>query len=177
MEFTRIARHLEELTGRAGALLAAKPEVEWRARYEGSSGWTRVELLGHLIDSAINNQQRFARALIENELTFPSYAQEEMVRVQHYGAAAAGELVELWAGLNRHIAFVLERAPEGKRETPCVIGTNAAMPLGVLVEDYVAHLEHHLRQLAGEAALPYSGLPWPPADRWGDEVRGSGRPW
>jgi hypothetical protein len=177
MEFAGVTRHLEELTARAGAMLAAKPEAEWRARYEGSSGWTRAELLGHLIDSAINNQQRFVRALIEDELTFPSYAQEEMVRVQHYRAAAAEGLIGLWMGLNRHIAFVLVRAPAGKRETPCVIGTNAAMPLRMLVDDYVAHMEHHLRQLAGEAALPYSGLPWPPVERWDGGLRGSGRPW
>jgi hypothetical protein len=177
MEFNGLAGHLVRLAEKARPVLAARPAGEWQAPYEGSSGWTRVELLGHLIDSAINNQQRFVRALIEDELTFPSYAQEEMVRVQHYRENAAEELIELWASLNRHIAFVLMRAPAGKRETPCVIGTNGAMPLSVLVEDYVAHMEHHLRQLAGGAPLPYSGLAWPPAERWGDELKGSGRPW
>jgi len=176
MEFAEAASHLSTLTDCAHAVLIRLPQAAWREPYAGSSAWSRTELLGHLIDSAVNNHQRFVRALIEEELEFPSYAQEEMVRVQNYRAASPAALLELWAHLNWHIAFVLEQIPAGRRETPCVIGTNAGMPLSQLVLDYAAHLEHHLRQLAGEAALPYSDLPWPPADRWKDELRGSGRP-
>jgi hypothetical protein len=40
------------------------------------------------------------------------------------------------------------------------------MTLRELAFDYVAHLEHHLRQIFGAEALGYSGLPWPPEGRW-----------
>jgi hypothetical protein len=38
------------------------------------------------------------------------------------------------------------------------------MSLSDLVLDYVAHLEHHLRQLFAGRAFSYSGMSWPPAD-------------
>ena len=149
---------------------ASLSPADWQSPYPGSSAWTRGELLGHLIDSAVNNQQRFARALIEDELRFPSYAQTEMVRVQNYRGAAVDLLTDLWANLNRHIAHLLRQVPRSKLATPCVIGTNAAMSFEQLAIDYVAHLEHHLKQLAGRDAFPYSDLTWPPPDRWQTEL-------
>jgi hypothetical protein len=38
--------------------------------------WSKKEILGHLIDSASNNHQRFVRALLHGELRFPVYEQE-----------------------------------------------------------------------------------------------------
>lgn len=181
MEFDQLAVHLEELAESAPPALSDLKDEDWRLPYAGSSGWTRAELLGHLIDSAVNNQQRFVRALIQDELVFPSYEQEQMVRVQHYAVAPVDDLIELWAGLNRHIARTLSQAPESKTETPCVIGTNAAMTFSQLASDYLAHMEHHLRQLMPGVAMPYSGLAWPPEGRWQDELsrggsRGAGEP-
>ncbi len=44
-----------------------------------------------------------------------------------------------------------------------------------LALDYAAHLEHHLKQLVGKEALPYSDLSWPPPDRWQDEIKTTSR--
>lgn len=174
MQFPALPGHLCRLVPAVLETLQALPAAQWAAPYEGSSAWTRTELLGHLIDSAVNNHQRFVRALIQDELAFPSYAQQEMVEAQSYRTAAPSSLLELWAALNLHIAHVLRHTPPSKLATPCRIGTNEPMPLEQLALDYVAHLEHHLRQLAGPAALPSSGLPWPPPERWGDEIRAAG---
>lgn len=38
------------------------------------------------------------------------------------------------------------------------------MTLSDLALDYVAHLEHHLKQLLEGRVMGYSGMPWPPAD-------------
>ncbi len=46
--------------------------------------WSASEVIGHLIDSAANNHQRFVRAQFRDELVFPGYEQEEWVRVQGY---------------------------------------------------------------------------------------------
>src|SRR5512141_946380 len=100
MNFSDFPRHLTTLTETADSMFASIDETAWRAPYAGSSGWTRAELLGHLIDSAVNHQQRIARALIEDELRFPSYAQNDMVRVQNYREASAGLLTGLWTNLN-----------------------------------------------------------------------------
>ncbi len=165
MRFAELANHLESLTAEAEALLLEMPPGERSGPYEGSSAWTKQELLGHLVDSAINNQQRLVRALIEEMLVFPNYAQVEMVRLQRYGEANWEWLVAHWRNLNLHVAQVIRNTPPEKLRTLCRIGDSAPIPLEALALDYIAHLEHHLRQLAGGRALQYSGLPWPPPDR------------
>jgi hypothetical protein len=39
--------------------------------------WSKKEILGHLIDSAANNHQRFVRAAHNAAATFPPYNQTE----------------------------------------------------------------------------------------------------
>jgi hypothetical protein len=171
MDPVLVAQHLDSLTQKSTAEFASIPDSEWTVRSPGSSAWTRKELLGHLIDSAVNNQLRFARALIEDEVHFPSYLQTEMVRVQNYREAPLELLTGLWTSLNRNIARLLAQIPPNKLATICVIGSNAPMTLQQLAADYVAHLEHHLKQLLGKEALPFSDVAWPPPDRWQTETK------
>lgn len=117
--------------------------------------WSRKEILGHLIDSALNNLQRFIRAQVpahrtEGVLRLPSYAQDDWVRVSAHQARDWGELVELWATLNRHVLHVLRHLDRALLGTSCVIGDSAGAPLRLelLAVDYVGHLKHHLRQMA-----------------------------
>ena len=166
VDFCHLPDHLASLTANTREVFKAMPAAEWGKPYPGSSSWTRSELLGHLIDSAINNQQRFVRAMIEEELRFPSYAQNEMVQVQRYKEAPIALLIDLWSNLNGHIAHLLRQIPPAKLRTRCTIGPYAEMRLEQLALDYLAHLEHHLRQLAGTDTLTLSDLSWPPADRW-----------
>jgi hypothetical protein len=62
-----------------------------------SGGWSRKQILGHLIDSASNNHQRFVRALLQDELRWPNYEQEGCVRVQRYQDMAWRDLAAFWA--------------------------------------------------------------------------------
>ena len=110
--------------------------------------WSKKEILGHLIDSATNNHQRFVRAQMTDELTFPGYEQDEWVRRQDYNAKAWNELVELWRLFNRHVAHIIRNLSEEKIQTPVRIGQSAEpMALGLIVEDYLTHMRHHLHQL------------------------------
>ncbi|MBI4893040.1 MAG: DinB family protein [Acidobacteria bacterium] len=156
MSFQEIASHIQTLSGAVREALLALPAAERTALYPGSGGWTRGELLGHLVDSAINNQQRFVRALIAGELVFPNYEQMAMVQVQHYAEADWTWLVEHWWSLNRHIVMILGSAPPERAAAPCTVGSNSPVTLEYLAQDYVAHMEHHLRQLLPQQDLPYS---------------------
>ena len=112
-----------------------------------AGGWSRKQILGHLIDSASNNHQRFVRALLQEELRFPGYDQPGCVRVERYQELRWTELVELWATYNRFLAHVLAGVPEAKRATPCFIGNNPVMTLEELAADYIKHMQHHLDQI------------------------------
>jgi hypothetical protein len=112
-----------------------------------AGGWSRKQVLGHLIDSASNNHQRFVRASLQDSLEFPAYDQENNVRVQAPQEADWLLLVSLWAAYNRYLAHIIARLPDSKLETLCRIGTGNSMTLGFIAEDYLTHLLHHLRQI------------------------------
>jgi hypothetical protein len=163
---SELAEHLATLTESASALGSRLSEQEWREPY-ASGKWTRIQVLGHLVDSAAHNHQRFARALHEESIAAPGYDGDAQVRVQHYADAPVPVLAETWRAYNQLLSFVLMQIPANQEQTPCCIGQFESITLRELAFDYVAHLEHHVRQmLKGHDTLQYSGIPWPPAGRW-----------
>jgi hypothetical protein len=116
-------------------------------------GWSHKQLLGHLVDSASNNHQRFVRAALEDSLSFPAYEQDAWSRVQCVQDAEWPTLVALWASYNRYLAHVIAHLPNAKLDAACKIGSNNPVSLRFLAEDYLRHLHHHLRQIGlGEAS-------------------------
>ena len=111
-------------------------------------GWSRRQVLGHLIDSASNNHQRFVRAALEPSLEFPRYDQEGCVRVQAPQQADWLLLISLWANYNRYLAHIIAQLPASKMETVCRIGDGKPVPLQFVISDYITHLVHHLGQIA-----------------------------
>jgi hypothetical protein len=110
-------------------------------------GWSRKQVMGHLIDSASNNHQRFVRAAQQASLEFPGYDQAGNVRLQAPQEADWALLVSLWATYNRYLAHVIARLPASKLETVCRIGSGEPVSLSFVATDYVAHMVHHLRQI------------------------------
>jgi hypothetical protein len=108
--------------------------------------WSPKQVIGHLIDSAANNHQRFVRAQEGDSYTGPGYTQDHWVAVQGYQESSWDDLIALWRAYNRHLARVIERIPEARRSTICMIDAYAPMTLGFVAYDYVRHLRHHLAQ-------------------------------
>lgn len=125
--------------------LAAVAQPE--ARVKGHEGWTRKEILGHLIDSAANNHHRFVRAQFEPGMSIPSYQQEKWVATNQYNHRAWDHLVALWAAYNGHLLFLMEHAPKNVLANTCKVGNDEAVTLEFLMIDYVRHLKHHLDQI------------------------------
>jgi hypothetical protein len=143
-----VAARLRKLLGSAARSLALiDPKPASTPMHEG--GWSPKQILGHLIDSASNNHQRFVRALIQPELTWPNYEQEPWVACQAYASTGWGTLVNFWTEYNMHLLRVIAQIPEEKTGTICRIGKEAPMTLGELVSSYIDHMEHHLKQIIG----------------------------
>ena len=121
-----------------------------------SGGWSRKQVIGHLIDSASNNHQRFVRAALQPSLEFPAYDQVGNIRVQAVQEADWPLLVALWSGYNRYLAHIIAQLPASKLDVVCRIGSGEPVTLGFLVTDYLTHLVHHLNQL--DAADPNGAL-------------------
>ena len=111
-----------------GAIEKAMPGLELMSdeetrRRPAPGKWSPREIIGHLIDSASNNHQRFVRAQFQDDLVFPGYAQDAWGSAQRYQDAPWNELLTLWRAFNLHIARVMEAVSAEER------------------------LQHHLRQI------------------------------
>jgi len=111
--------------------------------------WSKKQILGHLIDSASNNHQRFVRAQLTANYAGPNYEQEQWVAAQSYAIESWPDLVNLWLLYNRHLLHIIRTMPEAPLAVPCVVGDNAPMPLSEVISGYVDHMEHHLAQILG----------------------------
>lgn len=109
--------------------------------------WSRKQILGHLIDSASNNHQRFVRAALAGELIFPAYEQDGWVGVQGYDEEPWERLVRLWEEYNRHLLRLMQRLPAGRHGALCIVEHKEPVTLEFLMRDYVSHLKHHLDQI------------------------------
>jgi len=106
--------------------------------------WTPKQIIGHLIDSAANNHQRFVRGQLEYSPPFQGYAQNEWVDLQAYSLRDWSELLTLWYAYNRHLLHLMNSV---KIEALEHVFQNQDFTLDVVMRDYVRHLEHHLAQI------------------------------
>lgn len=133
------------IAGVRDALLAVSPklaDVPWRP-----NGWTRKQIVGHLLDSAANNRQRFVRAALDGSYNGPGYAQEKWVELQAYAEQSWETLLRWWQAEHEMLAAIVDRIPEERLGAECIIGGGAPVTLQFVIDDYVAHQQHHLRQI------------------------------
>jgi hypothetical protein len=110
--------------------------------------WSKKEIIGHLIDSAQINLQRFVRCTYEENFKL-IYEQVNWVEAQRYQEADINELLILWRSLNMQIIRVLQNYPPNRLHTKCDNSKTAVSLHTVewLAQDYVDHLKHHLKQV------------------------------
>lgn len=116
--------------------------------------WSKKEILGHLCDSAVNNLSRFVRAQFEEQpFELTPYAQDDWVRVNHYNEMNTVELLNYWVIVNKQIVQIITNIPEEKLAGTIVFGDDAFREdkseknLLWLIEDYIVHMEYHLKQI------------------------------
>jgi len=146
-----LARQFQsDLAAIEAALLAVPPAIAaapWR-----KDGWNRKQILGHLCDSAANNRQRFVRASIDGRYAGPGYAQDEWVEAHGYDGMEWETLLRWWQFEHEILKAVVALIPADKLETSCTVGDNVPVTLRFLIEDYIAHQQHHLTQI--QAPVP-----------------------
>jgi hypothetical protein len=146
----------DTLSDAAPRLLAISEQQSEVPRAEDK--WSAKQVIGHLIDSATNNHQRFVRAQFTDELIFLGYEQNEWVRVEHFQEEPWRDLIQLWRLYNQHILHIMKYAPEDTRTklrqrhnlhqlASEQIKEDEPVTLEFFMRDYVDHMKKHLKQI------------------------------
>lgn len=139
-----ISLELKLLIEHQNNIFPAIPIKDWEYKKDLNS-WSKKEVLGHLVDSAIQNIKRFTDIVATRQLyVIHSYPQDEMVKINDYQGLELDVLIELWSRLNFQITRILYNIPNELRILPIHVGEEIKS-LAWLVEDYLSHMQHHLR--------------------------------
>ena len=109
--------------------------------------WSKKEILGHLVDSAIANLDRFNKVQFSKKtLEIKPYPQDDLVKSNNYQKKELAMIVQLFLSLNHQILFIFEnRLIDMKNKKVSISGK--VHDLEFLCSDYIDHMVHHLKQL------------------------------
>lgn len=120
--------------------------------------WSPIEILGHLIDSALNNHRRFLLAQKKEDLIFAGYDPDTWVQLNNYQNRETTEVISFWEACNIQLAELLtqlddqlisEKSSEHNFHKICMneLPKNQSSSLAYLIRDYLFHVEYHLNQI------------------------------
>lgn len=123
--------------------------INWDYGYKSSTDkWSKSEILGHLIDSAINNIKRFTESQFsDTPYLVSAYNQDELVKINKYQERKFEDLLKLWCQLNKQVAFIFKDISEEQLKTKINLYDLSICDLEFLIEDYITHMKHHLNQI------------------------------
>ena len=131
-----------------GLVLFAGVDEALSAERPAPDNWCAREIVGHLIDSACNNHRRWIIGQTPGLARFDGYEQNEWVSRNRYADESWADVVALWAAYNRHLRHVISRTPaEHLMMSATSPDGDGAVTIGFLMQDYVAHIRHHLEQV------------------------------
>lgn len=107
--------------------------------------FSKKEIIGHLIDSAANNHQRFIRGQFEDNPAI-TYNADKWVQFNYYHQIDGDHIINLWKLYNKQLIEVIKRIPRESLNRRIKIDDNLCS-LDFLIQDYVQHMEHHLREV------------------------------
>lgn len=112
------------------------------------NSWSKKEIIGHLIDSAINNLKRFTEIqYLEKPYNVITYNQDELVKANNYQQKNTADLVKLLIALNRQIIFLMKNQTEESLKYKAILPNQNEADLHFLMTDYIEHFYHHFKQI------------------------------
>lgn len=132
----------------AGIEYYSKSSETFLISKESPEKWSKKEVLGHLIDSGVNNLQRFTEIQFESKpYKVRNYNQNALVIANGYQDAEIPELIVCWTAINHRILKLMEQQTEETLSYRVDLDNGIFSDLQFLMNDYVDHMEHHLNKI------------------------------
>lgn len=139
------AQRLTYLCNIVPPLLKKIPEAEY-AHKPANTKWSKKQILGHLVDSAANNHQRFVRAQFEH-VPYIVYDQNNWNTYSYYQEMNTQHIIQFWEMYNKHLLEILNKMPPINLLKTCKTNEPHEVTIQWLIDDYVMHTEMHLKQV------------------------------
>lgn len=140
-------KKLESLIDQITDYIKKTPENEMSINLNPQK-WSKKETLGHLVDSGINNLQRFTEIQFkEKPFRLEGYTQDELVKANRYQDADTIEILDFLKAINRRIINLIKFQTDKTLHYEIINSENEKFDLKYLIEDYVKHFEHHTNQI------------------------------
>lgn len=144
----RAIERLEYLCNTIPPLLLELDEAEF-SRPRAPGKWSKKEIIGHLLDSATNNHRRLVCAQFQQSPQI-GYDPDLWNKYNYHQLLDSRLLIGFWELYNRRLAALMQTVPAQmlmREVRPTPHKPNESVTLLFIIEDYVIHHEHHLRQV------------------------------
>jgi hypothetical protein len=102
-----VIKNLEILINKVSDYIKKSSEEEMSKKLNPNK-WSKKEILGHLVDSGINNVQRFTEIQFEEKPYFlRTYKQDELVQANNYQVAETKNILDLLIAINKRIINIV----------------------------------------------------------------------
>lgn len=151
-EFQQISEDLSKLISNWEVKLASLPERTIANRVNSQNRNIR-QIIGHMVDSATNNTHRIIHMHYQKSpVAYPDYANlgnnDRWIAIQNYQEEDWGELVRLWAAVNRHMVHLIGQVDESKLNQIWISALKDQITLKEMITDYPQHFKLHLNEIS-----------------------------
>jgi len=152
VEFQQISENLSTLISAWEAKLAALPEGTITNRKNSQNRSIR-QIVGHMVDSATNNTHRIVHMHYQKSpVNYPDYANlgnnDRWIAIQNFQEEDWGELVRLWAAVNRHMVHLIRHVDESKLNQQWISALKERVTVREMIADYPHHFKLHLNEIS-----------------------------
>ena len=150
-ESGRITNELRRLLSAWEPVLAGLPEDVITQR-RNSQNRSVKQILGHLIDSASNNNHRIVHLQYQpTPFDFPNYASfgnnDRWISIQNYQDEDWKIMTGIWKYSNLHLCHVIENVNDDSLGNEWIAGPGRLLSLKSMIDAYLDHFNLHLKEI------------------------------
>ena len=107
------------------------------------------QIVGHLIDSSVNNHHRIVRLQYLKRLSFPDYQPDNdtWIEIQNYENREWKTLVQFWKQYGLHISYIIRQVNEKNLDNLWTDGFIEPVTLENIIVGFPEHFQLHLNEI------------------------------